>query len=192
MVVAGLVLLGVGSAAAQDRPQPQVIAKFNGPWTLDAERSDPMPPVVQEAMQMMNAAGAGGAGTPPGGGRRGGGAMGNPYVQELMTSFRAPLNIELTIADASVKLAVTGTELVQEWTADGRKRPRTQVDGTILHSTARWRGERLNLSEGVGELTELRRELRLTDNGATLEVKLDITGLGPDRTERKLVYTRKE
>ncbi len=111
---------------------------------------------------------------------------------ELANSFRAPLNIEVIVADASVRLAVTGTELVQEWTADGRKRPRTQLDGTILHATARWRGDRLNLSEGVGEIAELKRELRVVDDGAILEIKLEMTGMGPQKMERKLVYVRKE
>lgn len=210
-------VFGAVALEAQDRPQAEVVARFNGTWSLDPERSEPMPAVPQAAAQRMSAAdmvggvssagggrggrgGGGGGGAAAGAGagggspqaapRRGGGS--NPYVQELAATFRAPLTIEVAMADADVRIAVAGTEISQAWVADGRKRQRTQVDGTILSASARWRGDRLSLAEGVGDIAELKRELRLTDNGATLEIRLEMTGMGPEKLERKLVYTRKE
>lgn len=199
--------------SAQEKPAPTVVTAMVGTWRFVPARSDslPVPPSAIETPRANPADAVGGAptggggrrgrssggstsgasGAPAGlGSRRGGGGMGNPYVQELMSQLQPPGVMTLTITDTLVTISTPDSAVVT-WVPDGRKQQKAQIDGTMLEFSGRWRGDKLQLTDGVVPLAELKRELHVIDNGAALEMKLELGGAGiPRKLTRRVVFER--
>ncbi|MCA9763714.1 MAG: hypothetical protein KC544_11360 [Gemmatimonadetes bacterium] len=208
-VVAGALLLSTSALAAQ-APKPELLAAFSGEWHLDSARSDPMPQNAAARQRSDPAAAVGGA--PSGGGRRGrsgGGAGGAPaggppagggfgggrggggrQLRELMTELAPPPVLLITAtADSAVLANTEGGEI--GWAVDGRVHQHVQIDGTSTEEMARWKGDRLELHLGVTGSLDLKRELRVVEDGAVLEMKLELSGPGvPRKMARKVVFVR--
>ncbi len=198
--------------SAQEKPALTVAAAMAGTWRFVPERSDSLPVPPAAIGPRPNPADAvGGAPTGGGGRRRGGGSTGasgasgspaglgtrragggsqNPYVQELMSQLQPPGVMMLSISDTLVTISTPeGAEV--SWVPDGRKQPQAQIDGTMLEFSGRWRGDKLQLTDGVIPLAELKRELRVIDNGTALEMKLELGGPGiPRKLSRRVVFER--
>ncbi len=188
-------------------------------WTLDRDRSEPVPDVGGAPTALVPRdppagaptggppAGGGGGGRRGGGGgggsgasgsapqglgprRRGGAGMRNPYVRELMTQLNAPE--EMAFAASGSEVSITVADVVVTWTPDGQKHQHAQIDGTLLQDTARWKGDKLELIDGVEGAAELKREIKLIDDGQALEMKLELGGPSfPKKVTRKVVYVRR-
>ena len=77
------------------------------------------------------------------------------------------------------------------WAVDGRVHQHVQIDGTSTDEMARWKGDRLELHLGVTGSLDLKRELRVVEDGAVLEMKLELSGPGvPRKMARKVVFVR--
>jgi hypothetical protein len=208
---------------AQEKPSAAVMAAMAGSWRYNAERSDPLAdnPLAVEAVRVRPedavggapsggggggrrggggggagaGAGAGGAAPGAGMGGRGGagaGALRNPYIRDLVTQLQPPGVLVISLSDKVAGMGVPDGEPI-EWTTDGKKRQKAQMDGTLLEFMGRWRGEKLTLTDGVSGTAELKRELHLIEGGAALEMKLELTGQGfPGKLERKVIFTRVE
>jgi hypothetical protein len=197
---------------AQEKPSAAVIAAMAGSWRFDAERSDPLAdnPLAVEAVRARpdeavggapsggggRRGGGGGGGAPGGGmGGRGGGGAGalrNPYIRDLVTQLQPPGVVVIALSDKVIGMGVPDGEPI-EWTTDGKKRQKAQMDGTLLEFMGRWRGEKLTLTDGVSGTAELKRELHVIENGAALEMKLELSGQGfPRKLERKVIFTKVE
>jgi hypothetical protein len=116
--------------------------------------------------------------------------MRNPYVRELLVQLTTPPRFVLTVAADQVAIT-TPDGTVVTWPPDGRKRQKAMLDGSILEFTALWKGDKLELRDGVASMAELRRELKLSKDGQTLEMKLEVSGPAvPKKLSRKVVYLR--
>mgnify|MGYP006908277743 CR=1 FL=1 len=206
-VLMGLLLLPA-ALVAQQAYDPATAAAMSGSWIIDRERSEPVPgPAAEPEVQRGNpAAAVGGAPTGAGGGsgRRGAapappsgggfpagarGAMRDPNLRELVSQLRAPELMTLFASDTSV--IVTVQDVHVSWPPDGRKRQQALFDGTLLHNSARWKGRKVELVDGIEGSAELKREIHLIDDGAALEVKLELGGPAmPRKMSRKVVYVR--
>jgi hypothetical protein len=210
-----LVAASPGILTAQEKPSPAVIAAMAGSWRYSAERSDPLAenPLAVEAVRARpedavggapsggggrrGGGGGGGGGGAPGGGMggRGGagaGALRNPYIRDLVTQLQPPAVVVISLSDRVAGMSVPDGEPIQ-WTTDGKKRQKAQMDGTLLEFMGRWRGEKLTLTDGVSGTAELKRELHVIENGAALEMKLELSGQGfPRKLERKVIFTKVE
>lgn len=207
--IAGATLIFAPTLAAQ-APKPELLAAFSGSWQIDTVRSDPMPQNAVDRPRGDPAAAvggaptggggrrgrSGGAGAPPaggppaggfGGGRGGGGGR---QLRELMTEMAPPPLLVLTAtADSAVLANPEGAQI--SWPVDGRVHQHVQVDGTMIEEMARWKGDRLELHNGVSGSLDLKRELRLLEDGTVLEMKIELSGPGaPRKLSRKVVYLR--
>lgn len=125
-------------------------------------------------------------------GGAGAGALRNPYIRDLVTQLQPPGVVVISLSDKVAGMSVPDGEPI-EWTTDGKKRQKAQMDGTLLEFMGRWRGEKLTLTDGVSGTAELKRELHVIENGAALEMKLELSGQGfPRKLERKVIFTRVE
>jgi hypothetical protein len=96
--------------------------------------------------------------------------------------------MRLEIADSLIRVSTEKTSAA--WIPDGVTRPKAQMDGTLLEFTARWRGEKLQIVDAVVRAAELKREIRLRDDGA-LEMKLELSGPAfPRKLSRLVVFER--
>jgi hypothetical protein len=199
---------------AQQPYDAKVAQAMSATWIIDRERSEPVPDVAAPTAVVprgnpADAVGgaptgggssrrrsgsapaptsSGGGGLPPAG-AGGGSGMRNPYVRELLTQLAAPELMTLTASDTAIVITVQGVEV--SWTPDGRKHQQAMIDGTLLHNTARWKGSKVELIDGVEGTAELKREIHLIDDGQALEVKLELGGPGvPRKLSRKVVYVR--
>jgi len=195
-------------------PDATIADQMSGTWVLDQDRSDPLPALASAAAEPQRpdpgapvagaTAGGGGRGRRGGGGsgasgsqpqglgaRRGGSAgMRNPYVRTLLTQLAVPA--EMDFAAGSDRVSITVGEVSVQWTPDGRKHQEAQMDGTLLQNTATWKGEKLQLVDGVEGAAELKREIKLIDDGQALEIKLQLGGPSfPKKLSRKVVYVKK-
>jgi len=212
--VLGALVLPV-SLIAQS-PDTKVAEQLTGHWVLDQERSEPVPGPASAAITPQRAdpsAAVGGAPTGGGGtgrGRRGGGAASgasgsqpqglgerrrgtagvrNPYVHELMTQLAAPAEMDFAAGADQVSIAVGDVSV--KWTPDGKKHQQAQMDGTLLQNTATWKGDKLQLVDGVEGAAELKREIKLIDDGQAMEMKLELGGPSfPRKISRKVVYVK--
>lgn len=123
----------------------------------------------------------------PRGGR--GGAMGR-YLAEMATELAPPPTLVITVSDTEVVLANTaGAEI--RWTSDGKVHQEAQMDGTMLEQSAIWKGDKIELHNAVHGSLDLKRELRLIDKGAALEIKIELSGTSMQKKViRKVIYTR--
>lgn len=205
---------------AQEKPTAALLAGMAGTWRYNAERSDPLAdnPLAVEALRARPAdavggapsagggrqgaggggggGGGGGAGAGAGGmagrGGAGAGALRNPYVRDLVTQLRPPAVLVISLTESVAGMSVPDGEPI-EWTTDGKKRQKAQMDGTLLEFMGRWRGEKLTLTDGISGTAELKRELHVIDKGEALEMKLELSGQGfPRKLERKVIFTRVE
>lgn len=194
---------------AQRPYDPTVAQAMTGTWVLVPDRSEPVPSLAATAEPRRDNPAAAVGGAPTGGGRRGGPPAGgppsggappsgrssggaglrNPFVRELAMQLRAPEIMTFVASDTNVTIRVQEVEV--GWTPDGKKHQKAMFDGTLLQNTARWKGDKLELIDGVEGAAELKRELHLIDDGAALEVKLELGGPGmPKKVSRRVVYTR--
>ncbi len=215
LVVAALAATTPSCMEAQEKPTAAVMAAMAGSWRYSVERSDPLAdnPLAVEAVRARpedavggapsggggrrGGGGGGGGGGAPGGGMagRGGagaGALRNPYVRDLVTQLQPPGDLVISLSDNVAGMGVPGAEPI-EWTTDGKKRQKAQIDGTLLEFLGRWRGDKLTLVDRVSGSAELKRELHLIDKGTALEMKLELSGPAfPRKLERKVIFTRVE
>lgn len=199
--------------SAQQPYDAKVAQAMSATWVIDRERSEPVPEVAPPAVEPQRGnpaaavggaptggggrrgGGGAGAGAPAGGGlgqgagRAGGGMLRNPYVRDLAVQLRAPELMTFFASDTSVDIRVEDVDVA--WTPDGKKHQQAQMDGTLLFNSARWKGNKVELVDGVEGTAELKREIHLIDDGAALEVKLELSGPGvPKKVSRKVVYVR--
>lgn len=119
----------------------------------------------------------------------GGAGLRNPFVRELAMQLRAPEIMAFLASDTGVVIRVR--EVAVAWTPDGKKHQQAMMDGTLMYNTARWKGDKVELVDGVEGEVELKREIHLIDDGAALEMKIEFGGPGvPRKVSRKVVYTR--
>jgi hypothetical protein len=99
---------------------------------------------------------------------------------------------EMTFLASDSQVAITVADVSVTWTPDGKKHQEAQMDGTLLQNSARWKGDKLELIDGVEGAAELKREIKLIDDGQALEVKLQLGGPSfPRKLSRKVVYVRR-
>ncbi len=208
--------LVIPAALIAQNPDATVAQQMSGTWVLDQERSEPPPAQASTAAEPRRpdpGAAVGAAPSGGGGGRRrggGGGSSGasgsqpqglgarrggtasarNPFVRSLMTQLVVPGEMTFLASDSQV--AITVADVSVTWTPDGKKHQEAQMDGTLLQNSARWKGDKLELIDGVEGAAELKREIKLIDDGQALEVKLQLGGPSfPRKLSRKVVYVRK-
>ncbi len=207
-------------ATAQTPFDAKVAQAMTATWKMDKDRSEPVPGPAAQAGEPQRgdpAAAVGGAPTRSGGGggggsgRRGGGgggsgasgegnaglgarrggsaSMRNPYIRDLMVQMQAPELMDFAAGADNIAIKVGEVEV--DWTPDGKKHQSAQMDGTLLLNAATWKGNKLELIDGVEGAMDLKREIRLIDDGQALEMKLELGGPSlPKKITRKVVYVR--
>lgn len=112
------------------------------------------------------------------------------YLAEMATELAPPPTLVITVSDTEVVLANTaGAEI--RWTSDGKVHQEAQMDGTMLEQSAIWKGDKIELHNAVHGSLDLKRELRLIDKGAALEIKIELSGTSMQKKViRKVIYTR--
>jgi hypothetical protein len=116
--------------------------------------------------------------------------MRNRYVRELLAQLNTPATMVLTAGAKEIAIATVDGTIVT-WTPDGKKRQKAMLDGSILEFAATWKGDKLELRDGVATMAALKREFKVSADGQTLTIKLELDGSAvPKKLSRTVVYVR--
>lgn len=215
VVASAALLLAPLAVGAAQAPDASLVAAFSGTWRIDQQRSEPLPAtagalasetvLVPRRVTTTTIVSSGGAPPTSGRGRRGAPNTAPPptvtrspgagpgtrrYLRNLAAELAPPPTLAITISDTEAVLANTaGAEI--RWTTDGNVHQEAQMDGTMLEQSARWKGDKLELHDAVHGAIDLKRELRLIDDGTALEMKIELGGQAlRKKITRKVVYIR--
>ncbi len=204
------------AAHAQDRPTPAALKAISGTWTFDQSRSDTIPrnPMMMLRGQRGSPAPSSSAGPPAGGGgggrrSRGGGGGGgggggatdtgsvfgsrntsmdrSPAMAYVVVDMMPPATLQISANDTSVTL--TGDGRSSTWVTNGKTRQEALMEGGMLESEADWSATTLELQRDIPASASLKREYRVSKDGATLEIRETLKSNG-QKVEKKLVFTR--
>lgn len=104
-----------------------------------------------------------------------------------MADARPATELVITAAESVVNLASDGGEPAT-WQVDGRKHQEPLLEGGVIETEAEWSYDVLRLTRNIPEGLSVKREFKVSKDGATLEIK--VTLQRGRKVEKKLVYRR--